>query len=476
MAIEHPGDSGKEKLWGTRLGFYLAAVGSALGLGNLWRFPFVTYENGGGAFVLLYVGLAFFVGLPVLVGELMLGKITRRGSVAAFRRLEADEEIGEHCDNPNSYWAGGFSVLSSLFVVAYYAVVSGWVLHFLVQFVFGTQLSAYENLETGMLQLRENGFLQLALASVHILFSLLIIVKGVQDGIEKSVRIIMPIFILLLGILVVKSLSIGNSTEALRFQFYPDFTKLTWHSPLYALGHVFFSLSIGVGTMIAFGSYLKTEAKIPGAGFRVMGLDTLISLFAGLLIFPMIVGKGVESSGPEMLFRAVPALLSDLENGRLFGLGLFLCLYLGALGSSIGLMESLVVNVTWRFKISRPKASWFVGLVALVFAIVPALSSSIHSQKILGAKSLFLIWDSLVVNGLLPIGVLAFCLAISKELKSDIAVKEFINDDSIVTKTLYSHWRLAIKFIVPLVIILCFVLSLMASLIRIWKLYLAPFI
>jgi NSS family neurotransmitter:Na+ symporter len=452
----------RDTLWGTRFGFYLAAVGSALGLGNLWRFPFVTVENGGGAFVLLYIGFVLIVGLPILIGELMLGKIARRGSIAAFRRLEHDEEIGE--GETGTFGAGALAALTCLLVLAYYAVVSGWVLHFLMQFAFGGILSSGENIDTSLRILKDNGLLQLALASVHILISLVIVVKGVQEGLEKWVGNIMPVFVVLLGILVVKSLATGQAMEALRFQFYPDFTKLNWHSPLHALGHAFFSLSVGMGTMIAFGSYLKPEAHIPSAGFRVATLDTVISLFAGLLIFPTIIGMSLGTSGPEMLFRALPRLLQGIESGWFFGVAFFVCLYLGALGASIGLLEALVANAKEAMKVTREKAAWVVGIATVVGAIIPALSSSVLSGITVRGQSLFLFWDSVVVNGLLPIGVLAFCLALSKKLKASPAIKEFINDDSLVTQTLYSHWRFAVRVLIPSVIVVCVMTSVLATL------------
>ncbi|MBL7689735.1 MAG: sodium-dependent transporter, partial [Bdellovibrionaceae bacterium] len=251
----------RETHWGTRFGFYLAAVGSALGLGNLWRFPFVTLENGGGAFVFLYVVFVLIVGLPILIGELVLGKITRRGSLAAFRRLSSDDEIGT--GPGTSFGAGQLAAVACLLIVSYYAVVSGWVLHFLMQFIFGNffenGVASGQNVNASLGWLKDNGILQLALASVHIVISLIIVVKGVQEGIEKWVGYIMPVFVVLLGVLVVKSMASGEAVEGLRFQFYPDFSRLTLASPLHALGHVFFSLSIGLGTMVAFGSYLKPE-------------------------------------------------------------------------------------------------------------------------------------------------------------------------------------------------------------------------
>lgn len=457
--------SRRDSLWGTRFGFYLAAVGSALGLGNLWRFPFVTLENGGGAFVLLYVAFVLLIGLPLLIGELMLGKLTRRGSVAAFRVLSFDDELGD--GKPGAFGAGVLAALGCLLIVSYYAVVSGWVLHFLMQFTFGSVMSSGENVDLGLRHLKENGFLQLALASVHILISLIIVVKGVQEGIEKWVGNIMPIFVVLLGVLVVKSLAGGQAVEALRFQFYPDFTKLNWYSPLHALGHVFFSLSIGMGTMVAFGSYLKPETHIPSAGFRVAILDTVISLFAGLLIFPTIMGMSLGTSGPELLFRSLPRILQGFDSGWLFGVAFFICLYLGALGASIGLLEALVANVTEVLKLSRERAAWIVGSLTVLCATIPALSSAGLRDVTFRGHALFSLWDTVVVNVLLPIAVLAFCLAISKKLKAKPAINEFVNDESLVTQTLYSHWRFIVRYVAPTIITASLLIALIAFLVDI---------
>lgn len=456
----------RETHWGTRFGFYLAAVGSALGLGNLWRFPFVTLENGGGAFVFLYVVFVLLVGLPILIGELMLGKITRRGSLAAFRRLSSDDEIGTGAGT--SFGAGQLAAVACLLIVSYYAVVSGWVLHFLMQFIFGnliandfgTVLASGQNVNASLGWLKDNGVLQLALASVHIMISLVIVVKGVQEGIEKWVGYIMPVFVVLLGVLVVKSMASGEAVEGLRFQFYPDFSRLTLASPLHALGHVFFSLSIGLGTMVAFGSYLKPETHIPSAGVRVATLDTVISLFAGLLIFPTIFSGGGAAPGPELLFYTLPKLLRGIEWGWLFGVAFFVCLYLGALGASIGLLEALVSNVSEMFRLSRRRATLAVGIVSVLGAVAPALSSSVFRDISVAGYSLLGFWDAIVVNTLMPIGVLMFCLAVSRRIKAEKMIAEFVNDDSLVTQKLYSHWRVVVTVLIPALIVVCLGLAL----------------
>jgi neurotransmitter:Na+ symporter, NSS family len=455
-----PARSTKRSLWGTRFGFYLAAVGSAFGLGNLWRFPYVTVENGGGAFVIMYVTFALGLGLPLLIGELMLGKISRRSVIAASRRLATDEEISRRPVPKGSaraaswIWIGRFSVVCCLLILSYYAVISGWVLHFLAQFFIGQLGHGSFEVEKSLAILRESGVLQLALMSVHLLITLVIVAKGVQQGIERWVSFAMPVFVVLLIVLVTKSLSLPTSAEALRFMFYPDFTKLTVFSPLHAIGHVLFTLSIGFGTMVTFGSYLNEQTKIPAAGFRVTTMDTLISLFAGLLIFPLLIGAGFQTSGPELLFQTLPRLLLDIDSGFIFGMTFFICLYLAALGATIGLLESVVANLLELSRLTRAQAAWVTGGLAFALGIGPALSTSVLKNVVLRGHGLLEILDGLLINGLLPISALGIAFLTARKLKRERAEEEFVNDESAATETLYSHWLFAMKWVAPVIILL----------------------
>lgn len=455
----------RRNLWGTRFGFYLAAVGSAFGLGNLWRFPYIAVKNGGGAFVLLYVLFAVLVGLPLLIGELMLGKIARRSAVLASQRLGVDAEIAvsgrprEVRGASRWVWVGRISMLSCLLVLSYYAVISGWVLHFIMQFTVGSFMGGSFSIENSLSVLRENGVLQIALTSVHLLVTFIIVVKGVQEGIEKWVGNIMPVFVILLVLLVTKSLSLPTAGAALRFLFYPDFTKLHSSSMLYALGHVFFTLSIGIGTMVTFGSYLNEQTHIPSAGFRVTTLDTLISLFAGLLIFPLLIGANFTTTGPELLFQTLPRLLLEIDRGFIFGIAFFVCLYLAALGASIGLLEALVANLLDFTRLTRSQAAWVVGVTAFVIGILPALSTSFLNHVQFAGLGLLEVMDAVLINVFLPLSGLGIAIAVAVRLKPGRVEQEFLNDESLATQKLYSHWVFAIRWIVPCTIIAALLLA-----------------
>ena len=451
-------NSGKRRgLWGTRFGFYLAAIGSAFGLGNFWRFPYVAVDNGGGAFVLLYVFFALSIGLPLLVGELMLGKLSRRSVVSACQGLvRADSKR----DGPRWVWIGRFSVFTCLLILSYYAVISGWVLHFLMQFFIGHLTQGAYDPDVSLRVLRESGGLQLALTSVHLLITLIIVGKGVQEGIEKWVSYAMPVFVVLLVVLVTKSLSLPSAPEALRFLFYPDFSKLTTKSMLDALGHVFFTLSVGFGTMVTFGSYLNEQTHLPSAGFRVTFMDTVISLFAGLLIFPLLAGANLQQATPELLFQTVPRLLEGLDNGFLFGLAFFICLYVAALGASIGLLESLVANVLDITGFPRLAATWLTGIAAFVIATIPALSTSLFRNFHYRGLGLLEILDSVLIDILLPVAALLISFGVSRRLKAERLESEFINDDSIATRKLFSHWMFALRWFAPGAVFVAFAIAL----------------
>ncbi len=446
----------KRGSWRTRFGFYLAAIGSACGLGNLWRFPYAVGENGGGAFVLLYVMFALLIGLPLLIGELILGKSTHQSILAATASLTSRH-------TRSFVWIGRFAVLTSLVVISYYAVISGWVLHFSTQFLVGI-INPTMLLEKGRLDhLLSNGFLQMGLASVHLIFVIVVVIKGVQEGLERWIGAMMPVFSILLILLVIRSLSLDSSAQALRFLFYPDFSKLQLSSPLHAIGHVCFTLSVGFGTMVTFGSYLRDGDHIPTAGFRVTVVDTLLSLFAGLLLFPIVLqASNIPLTDPGLLFEALPRFLLQMPGGVLFGFAFFVCLYLAALGASIGLLEVVVSNLVDQTKISRTAATWISGAVALVLGVFPALSSSVFKFFKVDGKSLLEMLDGFLINVVLPLIALGISLAVRKGLNKKEREKHFVDSAKIESVTLLPHWELALKWIVPGVIAFAFFLQLLS--------------
>lgn len=440
--------------WKTRFGFYLAAVGSAFGLGNLWRFPYIVGENGGGAFVLLYVFLALVIGLPLLIGELILGKSKRRSVMMATTFLESKTP------GKSPYrWIGRFSVLMSLVVLSYYAVISGWVLHFLVQFLIEMVSRFGFESEITMAPLVSNGFLQLGLASVHLIISIVIVLKGVQEGLEKWIGALMPAFVVMMVVLVTKTVSLPSTPEALRFLFYPDFSKLTAASLLSAIGHVCFTLSVGFGTMVTFGSYLSENEHIPTAAFRITLIDTLISLVAGVLIFPVALSFNSHQTvqDPGLLFESLPRFLLSLQGGAWFGALFFLCLYLASLSASIGLLEVIVSNtMDWK-KTPRAKATWVSGGLVLLLSVAPAFSSDL--VRLSGQLGSLAILDFVLIQLCLPLIAGALAFAVFHGLSEHDKRKHFIDDSLVESQSMYPYWIKALGYIVPITIGLAFVLQ-----------------
>ncbi|MFZ3229189.1 MAG: sodium-dependent transporter [Pseudobdellovibrio sp.] len=448
----------KKSSWRSRLSFYLLAIGSACGLGNLWRFPYIVGENGGGAFILLYVFLALTIGLTLLIAELLLGQFTGTSILKASKRVAAQQK------KPYQIF-GWLSLLISAATLAYYSVICGWVLHYLTQFMVTFFRGEFSGVtQISMVSLYQNSWLQFLLASVHLLISVIIVVKGFSEGVERWITSFLPLFGLMVVILLVKSLSLESTPDVLRFLFYPDFSKLTWASLGHAIGHVFFTLSVGFGTMVTFGSYFKNEEHLPGMGFRVTLVDTIISLFSVLLIFPIAFSSSKEKlTDPSLLFEVLPQFLAKDKSGVLFGLIFFFCLWLAALNASLGLLETVTANLAEkRPDLKRSTSAWISGLAILFVTIFPAFSGTIFKNVKVNGHGLIEVLDSFLINGLLPIAGLGMVIIFLLALNESERKKLFINESSSTSHSMYSHWIFSLKWLVPSLIIIGLVFQLIS--------------
>lgn len=402
-------------------------------------------ENGGGAFVLTYVILALILGLPLLIGELIIGKTRRQGVLKAFSQI--------HLFGFRMRGLGFASVALSLFILCYYAVISGWVLFFAIQFFLQLFQTDFE--VNSMSILMNSGSLQVGLASVHLIFVGFVVFRGLQDGIERFVSYVMPLFSVLLILLVIRTLALDSSAEAIRFLFYPDFAKLKWASLGQAVGHILFTLSVGFGTMVTFGGYLKESDHIPTAGFRVSAVDTFISLMAGLLVFPIVFQMNPNlTADPSILFEALPRFFGSIPFGVIFGFCFFVCLYMAAVGASLGLMEVVSSNASEHFKFSRSQSVWMSGLVALVLAVLPALSSNLLKNIRIFNLTILESFDSFFINWALPIVGCVLSLVFGFGLKNQESEENFVDSEKIESVSLYGHWRFALRYLIPGIIAL----------------------
>ncbi|MBE1556678.1 sodium-dependent transporter [Sporosarcina limicola] len=433
--------------WSSKLGFILSSAGAAIGLGAIWKFPYVTGMSGGGAFFLIFVAFTLLIGLPMLISEFIIGRGAGKEAISAYKKLA-----------PKSLWVwiGRLGVVGCFLLLSFYSVVGGWVLIYSGLSIQGKVIgdggdypALFESV-TGSPWITLLGLLIFTIANV------LVISSGVQKGIEKANKIMMPLLFVFFIILVVRALTLEGAMEGVKFFLYPDFSNVTGASLLYALGQAFFSLAVGFSCMVTYSSYLKKDVSLTSAAGSVVGMNIFVSLLAGLAIFPVVFAFGYEpEGGPGLLFMVLPSAFSQLPFGELF-LCLFLLLFLFAtLTSSFSLYEIIVAAVTASGKRSRKSVTWLTGLIVFSAAIPAALSSSsLGSFTILG-KNVFDGTDYLVSNLLLPFGSLLIALFIVHKM-DQVLVKEEFNLSSTVSPTLFSVWHFLMKWVVPITIVVVF--------------------
>ncbi len=431
-------------LWASRLGFILAAAGSAVGLGNIWKFPYITGLNGGGAFVLVYLVCIALVGLPIMIAELMIGRHTRRDAVGAFIKLEGRR----------SFWlsAGWISVGAAFIILSYYSVVAGWTLDYVYRALAGSFSGQSPEVVEGLFSgLIANGPRQIAWHLLFIILCLGIVIGGVQKGIERWSKILMPLLFVLLLLLFVNGMLSEGARAGLAFMFRPDFAKLTPGSVLEALGHAFFTLSLGMAAMITYGSYLSRQENLFTASLRVALLDTGIALMAGLAIFPIVFAVGLEpAAGPGLIFKTIPVVFSQLPGGFLLAILFFLLLSFAALTSAISLLEAQVAYLIDERRWSRKKATSFLASLAFVVGIPTALSyNTLADWQLIGERTFFDSVDLIASNYLLPISGLLIAVYVGWFWKGTEEKKELLAGGA---GWVYPVWHFLIRYLAPLAV------------------------
>lgn len=444
----------------SRISFYLVAIGSACGLGNIWRFPYVVGENGGGAFLLLYVFISFTLGISLLVAELILGQTHGSSFLKIMKDISLQQKKPFH-------WVARLSLTMSLVILAYYSVIAGWVIHYITRFitVLLESQSADQVRRVGEINLSalfSNGWLQFALASVHLVICYFIVLRNITERFETFFTKILPIFVVLVLLLLIRSLSLESSPDALRFLFYPDFSKLNLTSLGRAIGHVLYTLSLGMGIMVTFGSYFKKEENLPSLGFRVTIIDTVVSLVAVLIVFPILFLNQSSQliSEPGILFDSLPSLFSKIKYGLFFGLVFFISLWLVALNASIVLIETLMSNINEKLKINnRHVSGTLVALAALALALFPAFSSTTLQQVKIFNRSFIENLDSILINYFLPFSALLFIVGFFKaETKSEMRA-QFVSQRGKNSQAMFTHWVSLLYWFAPGLIILALVMQ-----------------
>lgn len=431
--------------WTSRLGFILAAAGSAIGLGAIWKFPYMVGTSGGGAFFLLFIIFTLAIGLPLLLGEFTIGRSTQKEAISAYKTIA-----------PGSlwHWIGRLGVLTCFLLLSFYSVVGGWILSYLLRgFTGQLQGPAYDKVFGDVIG---DPVGAVVAQLVFMLITAWVVARGVQGGIESANKYMMPGLFLLFMVLMVRSLTLDGAMEGVSFFLRPDFSRLTAESILYALGQSFFALSVGVSVMVTFSSYLaKNESLVRSAG-SIVSLNLLVSLFAGLAIFPAVFSLGVEpTAGPGLLFIVLPSVFEQIAFGSIFLL-IFLALFLFAtLTSAFSMLEIIVASFAKGDETKRKRLAWVISLFIFIVGVPSALSFGVWSEITLFGKSIFDAMDFLVSNILMPMGALLIAIFVPLKMKRETLINE-LGAHTSLGKRMFFIWLLLIKYVAPIAILAVF--------------------
>ena len=434
--------------WSSKLGFILATAGSAVGLGALWLFPYVAGTNGGGAFVLLYLIFTFLLGFPVFIAELIIGRKTQKSAVLAYSTLSNKSE--------NWRGLGWLNFITSLIILSFYGVVAGWVLSYVFMSLGDFSLGKTpEQIQAVFDTLYKSPWINLFWFGLFLLINLGIVASGIKKGIEHWAKILMPLLFLFLIGLFIFSMTLPGFIPAAKFIFVPDFAKLGSEGMLNALGMAFFTLSVGYGIIVTYGSYMKKSENIPKNGFMVAILTVLVSLIAALVIFPIVFSYGLPpEAGPGLVFKTLPVLFAKMPATILISTIFFLLMLFASLTSTISLLEILVANVIEVFDVERKKACYYLTLLTFIVGIPSALSGSNllfpNWTKIYG-KSFFDMMAYLTLSWFTPIAALLTTIFVGWHLNKEMLFDEFSCGTNL--RFLARPWHFLVKFIAPLVVI-----------------------
>jgi len=442
--------------WSGRWAFILAATGSAVGLGNIWKFPYITGENGGGAFVLVYLLCIAIIGIPIMIAEVMLGRRGRRSPINTMRYLSKDEKR-------SPYWQllGWGGIIAGFLILSYYSVIAGWALAYMFRtaggLFNGVTADGTRSIFTGLISDPER---LLAWHTIFMVMTTVVVARGVRSGLEQAVRYLMPALFILLIVLVGYAMNTGAFAKGLSFLFTPDFHRMTWNSVLIALGHAFFTLSLGMGAIMVYGSYLPERTSIAKTAIIIAGMDTLVALLAGMAIFPIVFANGLEAgSGPGLIFQTLPIAFGHMPGGALFGTLFFILLTFAAWTSAISLIEPAVAWMVENHRVSRIYASVWAGIATWLLGLVTVFSFNFWSDvtplsmfKNFEGKTLFDLLDYLTANIMLPLGGLFIALFAAWRMRRSSCVDELGMGESLG----FRLWYYTVRYVSPLAVIVVF--------------------
>ena len=432
----------KQEKWSSKMGFILAAAGSAIGLGAIWKFPYMAGENGGGAFLILFIAFTLLIGAPILMSEFVIGRHAKKDAIRAYKAI-----------SPNKHWQllGIGGVAASILLLSFYSVVGGWILSYLGRALFG-MVTANNQFEQLFAQIIENPNESLVAQSIFMILTVLVVQGGIHKGIERASKIMMPALFLLFLILAIRSLTLDGAMEGVTFLLQPDFGKLSAESLLKALGQAFFALSVGLSVMVTYASYLNDSDNLGKSALSVVGLNILISILAGLVIFPAVFALGFDpTSGPGLVFVVLPAVFSELAYGGIFFLIFMVLLLFATLTSAFSILEITVAVISRENPSKRKRSTWFAGIATFLIGIPSALSFGMLSDFTIFGKTPFDLADFITSNLALPLGSLFISLFVGYAMDRKVVYAELQKGSRITARAFYA-WYFTVRYLCPIAI------------------------
>ncbi|SMF95748.1 neurotransmitter:Na+ symporter, NSS family [Methylomagnum ishizawai] len=431
--------------WSSRMAFILAASGSAIGLGNIWKFPYLAGDNGGGAFVIVYLLCVVAIGIPLMIAETMIGRRGRQSPINTMLTLAEEAKASRHW-----HYAGWLGVAAGFLILSYYSVIAGWSMAYILKVGGGFLANAdAQTVQAAFLDLKAAPDIQAIWHTVFMAGTLLIVSRGVHRGLERATRIMMPGLLAMLVLLDIYAMTTGGFGQGLAFLFEPDFGKLSGESVLVAMGQAFFSLGLGMGSIMVYGSYLPDHVSIARASIIVATADTAVALMAGIAIFPIVFAHHLEPGmGPGLIFETLPIAFGQMPGGSWFGLVFFLLVFFAAITSAIALIEPAVAYLSENLGLNRTAASWWSGAVCWLLGLGTVYSFSGGEN---GSSRNFFEWvDFLTADVMLPIGGILVAVFASWVIKREVSEAE------LAMGAAYAWWRALARYVAPGAVALVF--------------------
>lgn len=437
--------------FGSKVGIVLATAGSAVGLGNVWRFPYMTGENGGAAFILIYLGCILILGLPGMISEFVVGRHAQSNAARAYDKLSKGRP-----------WklVGFWGILTSTIILGFYAVVAGWCLQYLFASLVGQVNGDAEYVKNYFVTFSSDPLKPVLWGVGFVFLTHLVVVRGVKAGIERVSKLLMPILLLLLVVIVIASCMLPGAIEGVRFLLMPDFTKLSSSVMLEALGQAFFSLSLGTACLCTYASYFSKDTNLLYSAGQIALLDSMIAILAGLMIFPAAASVGVSpDSGPSLIFITLPNVFQQAFSalpvvGYIIGVMFYALLVFAALTSTISMHEIGTAFFTEELNQPRHKSAWIISIVASLLCVFCALSVGAYDIKVMG-MALMDFCDGLTANIMLPLGGLLTCLFVGWYIPRQVVHDEFTNG-GVKNNRFFNVYLFAVRYVCPLCILLVF--------------------